>query len=191
MADKQPQQNNKLVTASARGLHISPRKMRLVTNLVKGMRAVDALNQLQFTNKKAAIYMARLIRSGIANAQNNFSLPAEGLYVKTVTCNMGQTMKRYFPRARGSAFVIRRKLCAVDLVLEERPGLQKKSRFSLTARAKKEKPEPTVEGSVGVPETAPEVKQDAKMESPAVQPENVENDKSVIAEKAGPENQSK
>jgi large subunit ribosomal protein L22 len=194
MADKQSQQNTKLVTASAKGLHLSPRKMRLVTNMVKGMRAVDAMTQLQFVNKKGALYMDRLIRSAIANAENNFSLSAENLYIKTITCNMGQTMKRYFPRARGSAFVIRRKLSAVNLVLEERPGQQKKSRFSLLKRTKKEKPAPTVEGSIGVPETSegPEVKGEKNIaESAALQPDNAENNKSVMEEKAGEHNQSK
>lgn len=194
MAEAQSQPNTKFVTASAKGLHISPRKMRLVTNMVKGMRAVDAMTQLQFVNKKGAPYMDRLIRSAIANAENNFSLPAENLYIKTVTCNMGQTMKRFFPRARGSAFVIRRKLSAVNLVLEERPGLAKKSRFSILRRTKKDKPTSTVEGSVGVPESGPDVK-DKDMEnivdSPAVQPENIENSKAVVEEKAGEHNQSK
>lgn len=186
MAEKQSQQNTKLVTASAKGLRISPRKMRLVTNMVKGMRAVDAITQLQFVNKKGAPYMDRLIRSAIANAQNNFSLPAETLYIKTVTCDMGQTMKRFFPRARGSAFIIRRKMSAVNLVLEERPGVQKKSRFSILKRAKKEKPTPTVEGSIGVPENGPESKDLNKaVESHSVQPKNAENNKSVVEQKAG------
>jgi len=196
MAEKQPQQNTKLVTASAKGLHISPRKMRLVTNMVKGMRAVDAMTQLRFTNKKGAIYMDRLIRSAVANAENNFSLTPETLFIKSVSCNMGQTMKRFFPRARGSAFIIRRKLCAVNLVLEERPGLQKKSRFAMLKRAKKDKTTPTVEGSIGVPESGPPVKPEVKqvennIESSAIQPENAENEKSVLEEKAGEHNQSK
>lgn len=196
MADKQLQQNTKLVTASARGLRISPRKMRLVTNMVQGMRAVDAMTQLQFVNKKGALYMDRLIRSAVANAENNFSLPAESLFIKSVTCNMGQTMKRFFPRARGSAFIIRRKLSAVNLILEERPGLQKKSRFSMLKRTKKEKLTPTVEGSIGVPENAVEAEDQKTIANPPETPpqnatKHAENDKSVIDEKAGPENQLK
>ena len=193
MAEKQlPKENTKLVTASAKGLHISPRKMRLVTNMVKGMRAVDAMNQLRFMNKKGAPYMSRLIASAVANAENNFSLTPETLFIKSVTCNMGQTMKRFFPRARGSAFIVRRKLCAVNLVLEERPGAAKKSRFAMLKRAKKDKPTPTVEGSIGVPESGPEVKEvENNIESAAILPENAENDKSVLEEKAGEHNQSK
>src|SRR6478736_6282569 len=99
MATTVEQKNKvKLVHASSRGLHISPRKMRLVTNLVKGMRASDAVVQLEFTNKKASKFLSRLIRSAVSNAANNFSMNADDMYVKSVTCDMGQTMKRYFPR---------------------------------------------------------------------------------------------
>ncbi len=192
--DNQTQQNTKLVTASVRGLPISPRKMRLVTNLVKGMRATDAMSQLQFLNKKGAPYMARLIRSAIANAENNFSLSADNLYIKSVTCDMGQTMKRYFPRARGSAFIIRRKQSGVNLVLEERGGASAKpSRFSGILRrntAKKEKAPVTKEGSVGVPESGPEAKATPAVEDTSVQARNVENNEAVLDEKTGPEHKA-
>src|SRR5437868_1981305 len=107
MASRSDKLNStKLVTAHARGLHISPRKMRLVTNLVKKMPVEEAILQLQFSNKKAAGMLAKVLRSAVANAENNFSLKSEDLIVKSVSCDMGQTMKRYMPRARGSAFVI-------------------------------------------------------------------------------------
>src|SRR5580700_4509193 len=109
-----------LVTAFARGLHVSPRKMRLVTNLVKNMNVNDALAQLAYTEKKASPMVMKLIQSAVANATNNFSLSADHLYIKSITTDQAAVMKRYFPRARGSAFVIRRKLCSVNLVLEER-----------------------------------------------------------------------
>jgi large subunit ribosomal protein L22 len=110
----------KLVKASARHLHIAPRKMRLVTNLVNGMNAMDALVQLQHANKKASPMLIKLLQSAIANAKNNFSLEPEHLYIKSITADMGKVMKRYFPRARGSAFTIRRKMSHINLVLEER-----------------------------------------------------------------------
>jgi large subunit ribosomal protein L22 len=109
-----------LVRASARYLHLSPRKMRLVTNLVKGMQVSNAMAQLQHTNKKAAGMVAKLLKSAVANAENNFSLQSDHLYIKSITADMGVVMKRYFPRARGSAFPIRRKTCHVNVVLEER-----------------------------------------------------------------------
>lgn len=112
--------DHKLVTAHARGLHIAPRKVRLVTNAIKNMAALDALVQLQHMNKKAAPMVAKLLRSAVANAENNFNFKAEHLFIKTITADMGTVMKRYFPRARGSAFVIRRKMSHVNIELEER-----------------------------------------------------------------------
>src|SRR4051812_35464379 len=85
-----------LVRAHARGLRISPRKMRLVTNLIKDMRVNDALTQLQFTNKKGAKMLQKLLQSALANAENNFSLNGNNMFVKTITCDMGPVMKRSF-----------------------------------------------------------------------------------------------
>ena len=159
MAEVAIQKNKEAVQvrASARSLHLSPRKMRLVTNLVKGLSVNDAMTQLAFTNKKGAKFLVKLLQSAVANAENNFSLNADKLFIKTVTCDMGQTMKRYFPRARGSAFIIRRKLSHVNVILEEQSGpAAKKSRFAMLRRAKKAKPVITQEGSTGTPEQAPE-----------------------------------
>lgn len=139
MSDKTTKSNTgKVVKASARDLRISPRKMRLVTNLIQGKQVSDALVQLQFTNKKAAPMLVKLLKSAIANAEHNFSFDPEQLYVKSLTCDMGKTMKRYFPRARGSAFVIRRKMAHVNLVLEVKAGTTKKrSRFQILSRVRK------------------------------------------------------
>lgn len=133
----------KLVRASARHVHIAPRKMRLVTNMVKGMNALDAMTQLQHANKKAAPILIKLIQSAIANAKNNFSLDTDHLFIKSVTADMGKVMKRYFPRARGSAFVIRRKMSHINVVLEERKqGKASKVKAGFLNRAK---PEPKAE----------------------------------------------
>ena len=189
MATTVEKQNTKtLVRASARSLHISPRKMRLVTNLVKGMPVGEAITQLSFTNKKGAKYLSRLLQSAVANATNNFSLDAESLFVKSATCDMGQTMKRYFPRARGSAFVIRRKMTHVNVVLEERAAkVGKKSRFSLPKRSKKDAPLKTQEGSIGEPDAtaaAPSGKAGKVSEHKVKHQENTET---TIREKDGKE----
>ncbi len=132
------------VRASARDLHLAPRKIRLVTNLLKGMNVNDAMIQLQHLNKKGAPIVAKLLRSAVANAKNNFSMDENRLYIKTITADMGKVLKRYFPRARGSAFVIRRKLSHVNVVLEERKKAGKtKSKFNLFK--KEEKPEISVD----------------------------------------------
>jgi large subunit ribosomal protein L22 len=115
-----------LVRAHARSLRIAPRKMRLVTNLVKDMRLSEAMTQLSFTNKKGAKMLQKLLQSAAANAEHNFSMNRDGLFIKTITCDMGPVLQRSFPRARGSAFMIRRKMSHVNVVLEERAVKLKK-----------------------------------------------------------------
>jgi large subunit ribosomal protein L22 len=136
-------QSAPLVRASARHLHIAPRKMRLVTNLVKGMNALDALTQLQHANKKAAPMLIKLIQSAIANAKNNFSLDVNYLFIKSISADQGKVMKRYFPRARGSAFEIKRKMSHINIILEERKQAKaSKAKASFLNRPKgEEKPE--------------------------------------------------
>lgn len=126
----------KITTAEARltGVRHSPRKMRLVTNLVKNMTALDAIEQLRFTNKKAAKYVHDLLRSAVANASNNFKLDPESLYVKTITADMGAKLKRYMPRAQGRASEIRRPSSHLYVLLEERPKA-KKARAKLAVKA--------------------------------------------------------
>ncbi len=151
MAEKVLQKNKKLVKAHARNLRISPRKIRLLTNLVKNMRVADALVQLQFTNKKGAEMVSKLLQSAAANAENNFSLNRDQLYIKTITTDMGPVLMRSFPRARGSAFVIRRKMAHVNVILEER-GTKPKTTAKVAKPVKKSEPVQTQEGQLGKPE---------------------------------------
>lgn len=150
-------ESKKLVTASARYLHLAPRKMRLVTNLVKGMNVNSALVQLQHTNKKGAPMVFKLLKSAVANAKNNFSLDSDYLFIKSITADMAATMTRYFPRARGSAFPIRRKTCHVSVVLEERKsGKAVKSRLELFKK-KTQEDQPGVDQLEATNEKAPKV----------------------------------
>lgn len=138
--DKTDVAPKQLVRAHARNLHIAPRKMRLVTNLVKNMRVNDAVTQLQFTNKKGAPMLVKLLQSAVANAEHNFSLNRDKLFVQTITCDMGPVLKRSFPRARGSAFMIRRKMSHVNVVLEERDVKLKKKRNPVMPKKAKAEP---------------------------------------------------
>ncbi len=150
MAEKSVQ-SNKLVKAHARNLRISPRKLRLLTNLVKQKNAEQALMQLQFANKKGADMVTKLLQSALANARNNFSMDPARMFIKSITADMGPVLKRSFPRARGSAFLIRRKLSHLSVVLEE-AALPKKSVPVKKAAAKtKATPVKTKEGTVGLP----------------------------------------
>ena len=133
------------IKASARNLHISPRKMRLLTSMVNGMYVDQAVTALQFAPQKGSEFLLKAIKSAAANAVNNFSLKAENLYVKSATCDMGASMKRYFPRARGSAFVIRRKLAHVNVVLEEKTRAGKTASRLELFKKKQEKEQTSVD----------------------------------------------
>lgn len=125
MADTKDSTTKTMVTAYGNSLRLSPRKMRLVTNLVnKRMPVQMAITQLKFVHKKGADMLIKVFESALANAEHNFSLKPEELVVKQVTCDMGQVMKRSFPRARGSASLIRRKTSHVQVVLESMPGVK-------------------------------------------------------------------
>ncbi len=107
------------VIAKARYIRISPRKVRLVADLVRGMDVDQALNQLRFYRKAAALPLIKLIESGVANAEHNFKLSG-GLFIKKLTVDGGPTLKRWRARAFGRAAPIRKRSSHINLVLEER-----------------------------------------------------------------------
>ena len=177
-----------LVKAHARSLRVAPRKMRLVTNLVKNMRLNDAVTQLQFTNKKAAKMLQKLLQSAAANAENNFSLNRDSLFIKTITCDMGPVLQRSFPRARGSAFMIRRKMSHVNVVLEERVVKSKKKRAPVVPKAVKPEPKTRAEKVDATLDPMTEsVTSQMPIDTTAKEVHN-ENDKSVVQDKKTPEN---
>ena len=94
----------------------SPRKMRLVANLVRGKKAVDALVHLDFTTKKASSPVHTLIASALANAKA-LDIPTENLIVKKIEVNAGKTMYRRMPAARGSAHPIRKRTSHITVEL--------------------------------------------------------------------------
>lgn len=121
------------VKAHTRNLRMSPRKVRLVVDLIRGMAVEPALAQLQFMPKAAARPVRKLLESAIANAEHNFSLDRDGLRIKAALVNQGPTLKRWRPRAMGSAAPILKRTSHVTIVLEGQAGAAKASK----AKAKK------------------------------------------------------
>ncbi|MFA5886476.1 MAG: 50S ribosomal protein L22 [Patescibacteria group bacterium] len=107
------------VKASLKHLRMSPRKARLVIDVVRQMSVDKALDQLKFINKLAAVPIAKLIKSAIANAQNTYSLEASNLYIKEIRSDEGVMLKRWMPRAHGRATSIRKRGCHISLILAE------------------------------------------------------------------------
>jgi large subunit ribosomal protein L22 len=108
-----------MVTASLNNYRQSPRKVRLVASLIKGKSAVQALDFLGVTVKRASDPLAKLLQSAIANAKN-LGIAEEGLYIKECRVDSGMTMKRMMPGSRGSGFPIHKKTSSVRLVLDTR-----------------------------------------------------------------------
>lgn len=179
-----------LVRAHARKLRISPRKMRLVTNLVKDMRVNDAVTQLQFVNKKGALMLQKLLQSAVANAEHNFSLNRDNMFIKTITCDMGPVLQRSFPRARGSAFVIRRKMSHVNVVLEERDVKPKKKKAVVAKAVRPEKKDKLVEADKEVNPEA-EVIETPRVEEAKVTEIHNENTSDTVKEETSPQNLNK
>lgn len=103
----------------------SLRKAKLVADLVRGKNVTDVLQNLPFTDKKAAAAFKKLIESAVANARQA-GVSEERLFVKEVTVNKGVTFARYMPQARGRASAIERGRSHIKVVLGARGGVEKK-----------------------------------------------------------------
>lgn len=107
------------VKAKLRFLRMSPKKVRLVVDLIRGMNVNDAIHQLQFNPKAASNPLLKLLNSAIANAENNFKLDNNNLFIKKITVDQGPTLHRWKPRAFGRATEIRKRSSHIIIVLDE------------------------------------------------------------------------
>jgi large subunit ribosomal protein L22 len=112
------------VKAFARHIRMSPRKVRLVADLVRGLDVSRAEAQLKFYRKAAARPVLKLVQSAAANATNNFKLNPDGLFIKKITVDGGPVLKRWRARAFGRAAGIKKRTSHISVVLDERavPG---------------------------------------------------------------------
>lgn len=106
--------------AHARYVRIAPRKARLVVDLIRGKSVGEAIAILRHTPKAASPIVEKLLNSAIANAEHNYQMNVERLYVTQAYVNQGPTMKRYRPRARGSATPINKRTSHITLVVSEK-----------------------------------------------------------------------
>jgi large subunit ribosomal protein L22 len=106
--------------AVARFVRVSPRKVRLVMDEVRGKKVEDALNMLTFAPQRGARLLRKLIQSAVSNAQNNSNLDPDSLVVKTVFADEGPVLKRFIPRAQGRATPIRKRTSHLTVILDEK-----------------------------------------------------------------------
>ena len=98
----------------------SSRKVRLVADMIRGKDAKRALAELTFLPKAASSAMHKLLSAAIANAENNFKVSVEGLVVKEIPVDQGPTLRRFRPRARGSASRINKRTSNISLTLAQK-----------------------------------------------------------------------
>ena len=106
--------------AVAKYIRIAPRKIRVVLDIIRGKNANDALDILRYTPKVGSEVLMKVLKSAIANAENNFGLNPDYLYVSEGYVDQGPTLKRIHPRSRGQAFKILKRSSHVTLVVKEK-----------------------------------------------------------------------
>lgn len=127
------------VTAKLNNLRISPRKVREVADMVRGCGVDEAIFRLENAVRRSNGPIEKLINSAVANAENNFGLKREGLYISEIFVNAGPTLKRWMPRAFGRATQILKRTSKIEIVLEEsKRELNEKETETVKADKKKE-----------------------------------------------------
>lgn len=106
--------------ATLRYARISARKVKIVADLLRGKSANEALSIVKFTPKASSEIIEKLLKSAIANAENNHFMNRANLYVAEIYANQGPTLKRIRPAAKGSAVRIRKRTSHITIVLRER-----------------------------------------------------------------------
>ena len=105
--------------AEAKYVRISPLKVHFICNEIRGKKVDEALTILRFTPKKGAKILEDVLKSAIANAENNFGLDRDNLVVDKAWANDGPTMKRYRPKAKGAAYPILKRTSHVGVTVKE------------------------------------------------------------------------
>ena len=106
--------------AIARYIRISPLKVGFICNEIRGKQVDEALAILKFTPKRGAKVLEKVLNSAIANAENNFNMDRDSLYVSEAFANDGPHMKRWRPKARGMAYPILKRSSHIGVAVKER-----------------------------------------------------------------------
>ena len=106
--------------AILRFCRVAPRKARIIADMIRGRNVEEAISLLEFTPKRSAQIVRKVLHSAIANAEDTSEVDVDRLFVKKITVDQGPTLKRYRPRAQGRAFRINKKTSHIILVVAER-----------------------------------------------------------------------
>lgn len=106
--------------AVAKYVRIAPRKVRVVMDLIREKNVAEAFAILKFTPKAGAAVIEKVLKSAVANAENNFDMNVDKLYISQALVDQGPTLKRIHPRSRGQAFRILKRTSHVTVCVDER-----------------------------------------------------------------------
>ncbi len=107
------------VRAVSKHVRISPQKVRMMVGAVKGKRVEDGLNILKFMPQKAAYIVEKIIRSAVANADQNMDIDVDSLVIRNIIADQGPTLKRFRARARGRGTRILKRSAHITVILAE------------------------------------------------------------------------
>ena len=106
--------------AVAKYIRIAPRKVRVVVDLIRGKDVGEAFAILKHTPKAGSKVVEKVLKSAVANAEHNYDMNVDRLYVSQIYVDLGPTLKRIHPRSRGQAFPILKRTCHVTVAVKER-----------------------------------------------------------------------
>jgi large subunit ribosomal protein L22 len=126
--------------AHAKYLRITPRKMRLVVDAIRGKNIKEAEDLLRFIPRGAAVPIAKVLKSAKANATNNYDMLEDQLFVASAYVNEGPTLKRILPRARGRGDYMMKRTSHLTIILEEKPAPRRRPVVAKKSDATEAKP---------------------------------------------------
>ena len=141
------------VTSTTKFVRLSPKKARDVAREIQGLPVSNALDILTFTPKKAAQLIAKTLKTAIADAENNFSLDTSTLIIKEAVIGAGPTLRRFMPRAKGSAGAILKRTSHISITLVG-AAPEKKKRAPKKEATKKADTAPAAEETAAASEAA-------------------------------------
>jgi len=107
------------IRAKANFIRVAPRKTRLLVDLIRSLTVREALDQLKYSGKLAAQPLLKLVNSAVANAEHNYELKQDNLYIKEIKADEGPVLRRWMPKAHGRATPIMKRTSHITLVLDE------------------------------------------------------------------------
>lgn len=127
------------IQAVAKNVRVSPRKVRLVADAIRGLSIIDAVSLLQATDKQARIPVLKTLQSAVANATNNAKLDSTNLIVDSVMVNQGQALKRFRPSTRGRIHPYKKRGSNITIVVAEKVVMKSVVKADEIKEDKKEK----------------------------------------------------